>query len=158
MQAEKVLSIKQPWAWLICMGYKDIENRGWRIGRKPGYHDISFELKLPSRIYVHAGKQPDYSWGGEDLIKRILTVTQYNNYQILSAHFPLGAVIGEVDITACVKESDSPWFVGLYGFVLSHPIIYDNPIPCSGNLGFFLPDKTVLDQIEKMKNSFEVKT
>ena len=23
----KALSIRQPWAWLICSGYKDIENK-----------------------------------------------------------------------------------------------------------------------------------
>ena len=26
----KALSIKQPWAWLIVNGYKDIENRTWK--------------------------------------------------------------------------------------------------------------------------------
>lgn len=26
----KALSIRQPWAWLIANGYKDIENRSWR--------------------------------------------------------------------------------------------------------------------------------
>ncbi|WP_245839042.1 ASCH domain-containing protein [Yersinia kristensenii] len=25
----KALSIRQPWAWLIVNGYKDIENRTW---------------------------------------------------------------------------------------------------------------------------------
>lgn len=24
-----ILSIRQPWAWLIVNGYKDIENRTW---------------------------------------------------------------------------------------------------------------------------------
>ena len=38
----KALSIKQPWAWLICAGYKDIENRDW-------------STKFRGRIYVHAG-------------------------------------------------------------------------------------------------------
>ena len=26
----KLLTIKQPWASLICMGIKDVENRTWR--------------------------------------------------------------------------------------------------------------------------------
>ena len=26
----RVLSIHQPWAWLIAMSYKDVENRSWR--------------------------------------------------------------------------------------------------------------------------------
>ncbi len=47
--------------------------------------------------------------------------------------------IGEVDITGCVTESQSPWFVGKYGFTLSHPVLYDKPIPMRGQLGFFEP-------------------
>ena len=26
----KILSVRQPWAWLIVAGHKDIENRKWR--------------------------------------------------------------------------------------------------------------------------------
>lgn len=37
------LSIRQPWAWLIINGGKDIENRDW-------------PTKFRSRILVHAGK------------------------------------------------------------------------------------------------------
>lgn len=39
----KVLSIKQPWASLICSGIKDVENRTW----KP--------KEVPGRILIHAG-------------------------------------------------------------------------------------------------------
>jgi hypothetical protein len=42
----KALSIKQPWAWLIVHGYKDIENR-------------TFDSPRCGRIYVHAGKTTD---------------------------------------------------------------------------------------------------
>ena len=40
------LSIRQPWAWLIVNGYKDIENRDWKTHYR-------------GRFYVHAGKQFD---------------------------------------------------------------------------------------------------
>ena len=30
MKELKVLVVRQPWAWLIVNGYKDIENRSWR--------------------------------------------------------------------------------------------------------------------------------
>ena len=39
----KALSIKQPWAWLIIHGGKDIENRSWHT-------------KLRGRFLVHASK------------------------------------------------------------------------------------------------------
>ena len=48
----KALSIRQPWAWLIVHGHKDIENRTWTT---------SFR----GRLLVHAGKSFDkegYRW------------------------------------------------------------------------------------------------
>ena len=39
----KALSIRQPWAWLIVNGHKDIENRQWRT-------------HFRGKIYVHAAK------------------------------------------------------------------------------------------------------
>ncbi len=43
----KALSIKQPWAWLICAGYKDIENRSWRIIREPAPSFYRGTIELP---------------------------------------------------------------------------------------------------------------
>ncbi len=133
----KALSIKQPWAWLIVNGYKDIENRNWRIGRKPGLDGVR-GLELPSRIYVHAGKEGDFSHENQQFISKCL-VTQ--GHKIITTHdfFPdkFGAIIGEVDIIGCVTESVSPWFVGPYGFVLANPEAYDKPIPMRGRLGFW---------------------
>lgn len=140
------LSIKQPWSWLICAGYKDIENRDWRIGRKPGYNATNFAVTLPTRIYVHASKTFDID-GFEAVMEGFGNLTESRALQ-LWAKFGnpkppselLGAIIGEVDITGCVTESKSPWFVGKYGFVLVHPVLYGTPIPCRGQLGFFEPN------------------
>jgi len=38
------LSIRQPWAWLIVNGWKDIENREW-------------STRFRGRLLIHAGKQ-----------------------------------------------------------------------------------------------------
>ena len=38
----KVLSIRQPWAWLILHGGKDVENRNWAT-------------KVRGRVLIHAG-------------------------------------------------------------------------------------------------------
>jgi hypothetical protein len=46
MNTIKALSIRQPWAWLIVQGDKDIENRSTTYRR---------------RVLIHAGKQPDES-------------------------------------------------------------------------------------------------
>ncbi len=73
----KALSIKQPWAWLVAAGCKDIENRNWRIGRNSrhgpysSYDYANFSIELPSRIYVHAGKHFDDT-ADSDWIERIV--------------------------------------------------------------------------------------
>lgn len=139
----KALSIKQPWAWLIVHGFKDIENRDWKIGRKPTcfgeYQNRG--LELPSRVYVHAGKSSSditnevFAW----IIER-LNFGQRETF-LRAGQKPtqihLGAIVGEVDIVDCVTESDSPWFVGKYGFVLANPVAYKEPILYRGQLGFF---------------------
>lgn len=42
----KALSIRQPWAWLIVAGYKDIENRSW-------------PTNFRGRVYIHASRKFD---------------------------------------------------------------------------------------------------
>ena len=138
----KALSIKQPWATLILLGKKDIENRNWRIGRNDQHGPTSgckanFRIELPTRIYVHAGKQYDrncleFLWDRGINIMESLLLEPY-----LKNRGCMGAIVGEVDIVDCVLESESPWFVGKYGFVLENPVIYPNPIPYAGQLGFF---------------------
>lgn len=134
----KALSVKQPWAWLICKGYKDIENRNWRIGRKKApYYNADYHLELPMRIYIHASKSHDEICNDTfDFIRK----ARGNPYgDGLEWRGDFGAIIGEVDIVDCVTESKSPWFVGKYGFVLANPILYEKPIPCRGMVGFFNP-------------------
>ena len=126
----KALSIKQPWAWLIASGYKDIENRIWSTFYK-------------GRIYIHAGK----NWDGQaitDLWQGLNGTTSYGlKVDFTKIPFPgydkiaRGAIIGEVDIVDCVCKSASPWFCGPYGFVLANPVLYEKPIPYRGQLGFF---------------------
>lgn len=111
----RALSIRQPWAWLIIHGGKDIENRTWKT-------------TLRERIYVHAGKAIDYN--------AIRYVKEHFPNIKLPAKFETGGVIGEVTIADCVTEHDSPWFEGPFGFVLKNP----KPmkfINLKGKLGFF---------------------
>lgn len=142
----KALSVKQPWAWLICAGYKDIENRSWRIGRKPvpGMSSVNFKVALPIRVYIHASQIKDGLSAigfvhSNSKLRRLLgeqgeraMCAVYSTWEKTDA-----AIIGEVDITSCVRESESPWFVGPYGFTLANPKLYETPIPWRGQMGFF---------------------
>ena len=140
----KALSVRQPWAWLICAGYKDIENRNWKIGRKSqhgpynSYHQANFTIDIPSRIYVHASKTydkgailPDGLPGPDCVVILARMAKEFGD------KWPLGVIIGEIDIINCVTESTSVWFEGRYGFVLENPRLYKAYIPYAGQLGFF---------------------
>jgi len=114
-----VISIRQPWAWMIIHAGKDIENRNWFT-------------KVRGRVLIHAAngmtdKEFNCAW---DLAERI--GIEYVSITELSR----GGIIGSVEIVDCVTKSDSPWFFGRYGFVLRDP----QPLPfyqCRGKLGFF---------------------
>jgi hypothetical protein len=132
----KALSVRQPWAWLICRGFKDIENRDWKL---PAYG-----FTPPGRVYIHASKKVDINATTEELILKRLTPNQREEYH--TAVKNRGAIIGEVDIIDCVTESNSPWFTGKYGFTLSNPVIYDKSTPCTGKLGLFIPEIPLLSE------------
>ncbi len=118
------LSIRQPWSWLIVSGIKDVENRRWHTAFR-------------GRIYVHAGKSFDQE-GYEYLLRETggLDLPLKVDYQ-------LGALIGEVDIVDCKFRKAfaiafSRWHEhGSWGFILANPVMYEQPIPCKGQLGLF---------------------
>lgn len=151
----KALSIKQPWATLILLGRKDIENRNWSIGRSPRHgayrsQVANFTIPTPIRICVHAGKKYDsdcleFLWERGINIMESLLLEPY-----LKQRGCLGAIVGEVDIVDCVTESESPWFIGKYGFVLANPVMYSEPIPYAGRLGFFDVDIPVAQETGNM--------
>ena len=124
---QKALSIRQPYAWLICQGYKDLENRNWTT-------------RFRGRIYVHAGVSKLYLKDAENDLGKRLSGSQLADYLANINSLTFGAIIGEVDIIDCVSESTSPWFTGKYGFLLCNPILYDHPILCKGMLNFFTPE------------------
>lgn len=122
----KALSVRQPWAWLIVTGTKNIENRTW-------------PTSLRGRIYIHAGRKPAY---GATLLSSAYGKTwqvKANgiSYDVPASKVGFGSIVGEVTIVDCVSWSRSPWFTGPYGFILEKPIVYSNAIPYPGKLGFF---------------------
>jgi hypothetical protein len=145
------LSFKQPWAFLVAAGIKDVDNRTWWLHMPPF---LNYPAD-PRRIYIHASKtrvaSKEYTEAFEQLKRFVKDESEawrrwFQFWQFLARH-PLGAIIGEVDITACFSADQvgyryikSPWFTGPYGLVLKNAILYDKPIPYKGKLGFFEVD------------------
>lgn len=121
-----VLSIRQPWAWLIVNAGKDIENRSWRT-------------KVRGRVLIHAAKgvTKDEWRGSWDWVRqRCPEAWEKGCREIMAGTIERGGIIGEAEIVDCVNRSDSPWFMGPYGFVLRDikPLPF---YPLKGQLGFF---------------------
>jgi hypothetical protein len=112
------LSIKQPWAWLIATGLKDIENRSWRT-------------KFRGIFLIHASKKIDQ--------------VAYDHYSLFFdlpdiSKLKTGGIVGQSELIDCVDDHKSDWFFGPYGFMLrnSKPLPFS---PCRGWLYFFQPDR-----------------
>ena len=118
------LSVRQPSAWAIIHGGKDIENRtegSVRAGKM-----------TTGRICIHAAiglKASEYDWSIHKMAKTQTRVPPPD--QLIRR-----AIIGTVDVVDFVTRSDSPWYGGKVGLVLRDPEPV-TPIPCAGALGYF---------------------
>ncbi|KWT89300.1 MULTISPECIES: ASCH domain-containing protein [unclassified Variovorax] len=120
----KALSVRQPWAWLIVNGFKDIENRTWSTRQR-------------GTILVHASQgmtRREYQEVVMFLVTSLPAATR--------PHLPpfedleRGGIVGQVDIVDCVTDSTSPWYMGAVGFVLANAQTLPFR-PLKGALGFF---------------------
>lgn len=118
----KAITVRQPWAWLIIYGGKDIENRSWSTA-------------VRGRVLVHASKG--------------MTLDEYDSACFTAQDFGIaipdagaldrGGIIGSVEIVRCVppRERHSQWHEpGQWGFQLREPRALPF-LPCSGALGFW---------------------
>lgn len=126
------LSVRQPSAWAIISGHKPIENRtlgAIRAGRM-----------TTGRICLHAAsglKEEEFRYLHWRLTRHGVTCPH-------PLDLTRGAIIGTVEVTGIITQSDSEWFGGFAGLTLSNPEPID-PIPASGALGYFewTPRETV---------------
>ena len=120
---QKALSIRQPWAWAILHGGKDIENRPRRFNYR-GPICIHASKAVPPVAYILAWCE-------------VTKITGRDNMPpLLTDDFPRGGIIGTAEIVDCVTSSESPWFFGPYGLALKNvkPVDF---IPVRGALGLF---------------------
>lgn len=150
----KTISLLQPWASLVIMGYKRIETRSWNTKHRG-------ELL----IHASAGKKAEYRSLMLDFQQQFYKL-QLPKYESL----PFGAIIGKVNLLHTVKsefcfegnefelsKDDKPYKFELteqelafgdyrmnrYGWLLGNPVQFAKPIPAKGALGlweYYLPD------------------
>lgn len=129
----KALSIRQPWASLIVLGYKPVENR-----TRTSYHR--------GPLLIHASKTFDLE-GFEWIKAHRAELALPENWTELPAM--QGGIIGRVDMwdvstrteslysyPASVTEQDRRWFFGPHGYWMRDPRQLPF-LPWRGQLGMF---------------------
>lgn len=134
----KALSIRQPWAWLIAQGFKDIENRTWAT-RHRGPTLIHAAKGMTGREY-------------EDVANFVRSVNRalylpedsLNLIKLLPPEdMERGGIVGIAELVDVVPAAQrtSPWHMeGCIGFKLANarPLPFT---PYTGKLNFFdVPD------------------
>lgn len=128
-----VLSVRQPWAWLIVRGIKDVENRSWRTNYR-------------GRLYIHAAALVDNNYQNglyflsgqaEAAQKDFPYKTASDMPRLFVKGLPRGGIIGAVTLKGITETSENPWWDG-------HSLAWnlDDPealpfIPCKGRQGLF---------------------
>lgn len=116
----RAITVRQPWAWAIVMGYKDVENRRSRTERR-------------GPLLIHAGLKMD--------ARGFQFLWELGLHKKLPDDLPLGALVGEVRISDCRYGASSDWSVpGYWQWIMSSPKEFSSPLPCTGAQGFFTPD------------------
>ena len=117
----KILSVRQPWAWLIVAGYKPVENRTWRTS-----------YRGPLLIHASQAMEPeDFPMQREWIETCGLVIPE---------DLPRGAIVGAATLTDVwdKQKFERPgirWFEGPYGFKMEDAVEFAEPIPWRGQLG-----------------------
>ncbi|RQS39750.1 ASCH domain-containing protein [Burkholderia sp. Bp8990] len=140
----KALSIRQPWAWLIVNGHKDIENRTWRTAYR-------------GPVLIHASK--GMTW--DEYADGIVTARYATRGTDFAASMPnhkdieRGGIVGVATLVDCIpaERRVSPWHMGgQFGFALrnARPLPF---VPFKGALGFFETGYELVDGVLRRAES-----
>ncbi len=149
----RVLTVRQPWAWAIVHGGKDVENRVRSLGPYTGPVAIHVALK---------GYDPsDLRW-----LRAPLGDGPMERADRLGVREAIIGVVDLVDghrcrrLTGCKTGREahdnmrrtlcSPWAEDgdVWHLVLADPRPLTTPIPATGRLGLWRPDPDLLDAIQ----------
>lgn len=120
VQHQRALSLRQPRAWLVVNGYKDVENRSWRTNHR-------------GPLLIHASASRSLTNSDN------LAVIEKKYHVHLPRDFDLGGIVGVVNVIDCVRTHSSKWKMRrTWGWVLRNPRRLSFR-PCKGFVGLFRP-------------------
>jgi len=136
------ISVRQPWAGLLALSIKDVENRTWRIPQQ----------YIGKTILIHAGKQVDTSVVNKSDQNPILSAAIWIAKQhglgegatefladVYPDVFKTGGIVGRGKIISCINNNSSRWAnpeprTWHWAFTKAHPLKH---FECKGALGIF---------------------
>ena len=146
----KVLTLHQPWATLLVLGIKTVETRSWQTHYR-------------GKVLIHSSKKPIDYVGMKRNNPAMLAMI---NDLLLSQRFPLGCIVGSVNIRYVIDsqkwlaESEAMGFdeavkresilgdlsPNRFAWSVDEPVIFVKPIPCKGALNLWnLPEELELN-------------
>lgn len=127
------VTLIRPWAWAVACAGKDVENRTWEAPR----------AAVGGWLAIHAGQKWDADavpWIRGRVDSRRVGVPAKDEDRS-------GVIVAVAQLGAVVTSSDSPWFVGPFGWRLDNVVRLPSPVPCKGAQGLWQLPAGVLDQV-----------
>jgi len=133
----RALTIREPWAWAIAYGGKDVENRSWPA---PSWC---------TSIAVHAGAGWDTDGEDSPLVRRKWSATTGRGpLSRKSGFMPFSAILAVARISGCHPDAEcrsaptsrhcSPWALpDQWHWTLADIQPLPDPVPCTGKLGLW---------------------
>src|SRR4051794_36148441 len=130
----KCLSIRQPWAFFVCVGVKSIENRSWNT-------------QYRGEVAIHAGSNAK---AVDDFME-----LEIPDATVVGSWFSFGAIIGIADLYDARPISESirsdPWAEGPFCLMLRNQRLFRIPIPHKGRVNLCELPVAVAKQVEEHK-------
>ena len=126
----KVLSIKEPFASLICYGIKKIETRSWKTNYR-------------GEIYIHASlAKCKIDNDKKEKINLLLKDKDLNYGMIICKAKLIDCIYIDDDFVNKIKLNENEYLcgdysIGRYAWVLSDIEVLDEKIPVKGHLGIW---------------------
>ena len=145
----RVITVRQPWAWAIVHGGKDVENRTRNIA---GAYRGPVAIHAGEAFATEGFKDPTYQ-AARNAAGPVVRQVVLNRGSIIGM-----VALMDVHLSATHeerwnvelerREQCSPWaMVDHYHLVFENPRAID-PIPAKGKLGLWRPDAELLARIE----------
>ncbi len=111
----RCLSLREPWATAIFRLGKNVENRTWRTNFR-------------GQLGIHVSRNVD-----TDSLRDLKLTTR--------DLFPLGCVVGFVELYDITENSQSTWArEDQFHWLIRSPILLPKPFPCRGQVQLFEAD------------------